>query len=212
MPRVDPLADSVSPRSSGCRASGRRAPSAWPITCSRPRATSVNVLCDAIAPASRTASPIAASAATITDVDPCSYCTASDRDPHQIASSSSRKTSPSIEKTRGFRGRDHVLMGAIAPLHGIGPDGHQIKGLLARVAGGEVAEVILATNPTVEGEATALYLATLLSLGPPADPHCHGCPGRQRPGLRRRVHHVEGDGRTTRDLRARSVHCEIVRL
>ena len=67
-----------------------------------------------------------------------------------------------MERTRGFRGRYHVLMGAIAPLQGIGPDDLKIKGLLARVAAGGVEEVILATNPNVEGEATALYLARLL--------------------------------------------------
>jgi recombination protein RecR len=66
-----------------------------------------------------------------------------------------------IEKTREFRGVYHVLMGALSPLHGIGPDDLKIKGLLARVGSG-VDEVIVATNPTVEGEATALYLARLL--------------------------------------------------
>jgi recombination protein RecR len=67
-----------------------------------------------------------------------------------------------VERTRGFRGRYHVLMGAIAPLQGIGPDELKIKSLLARVGQGGVEEVILATNPNVEGEATALYLAKLL--------------------------------------------------
>jgi recombination protein RecR len=67
-----------------------------------------------------------------------------------------------VEKTRGFRGRYHVLMGAIAPLQGIGPDELKIKSLLARVGQGGVDEVIVATNPNVEGEATALYLARLL--------------------------------------------------
>ena len=66
------------------------------------------------------------------------------------------------EKTREFRGVYHVLMGALSPLHGVGPDDLKIRGLLARVGGGSVDEVILATNPTVEGEATALYLARLL--------------------------------------------------
>ena len=65
-----------------------------------------------------------------------------------------------IERTREFRGVYHVLMGALSPLHGIGPDDLKIKGLLARV--GDGVEVILATNPNVEGEATALYLARLL--------------------------------------------------
>jgi recombination protein RecR len=67
-----------------------------------------------------------------------------------------------IEKTREFKGLYHVLMGALSPLHGIGPDDLRIKGLLERVATGISQEVILATNPTVEGEATAIYLARLL--------------------------------------------------
>jgi recombination protein RecR len=67
-----------------------------------------------------------------------------------------------VEKTRGFRGRYHVLMGAIAPLQGIGPDDLKIKGLLDRVGAGGVEEVIVATNPNVEGEATALYVARIL--------------------------------------------------
>ena len=103
----------------------------------------------------------------ITDVDPCAYCTAADRDGHLICVVEQPENVASVEKTRGFRGRYHVLMGAIAPLQGIGPDDLRIKGLLTRVASGEVTEVILATNPTVEGEATALYLAKLLKpLGP----------------------------------------------
>ena len=65
-------------------------------------------------------------------------------------------------ETREFRGLYHVLMGALSPLHGVGPDDLKIKGLLARVAGGTVEEVYVATNPTVEGEATAIYLARLL--------------------------------------------------
>ncbi len=67
-----------------------------------------------------------------------------------------------IEKTGDFRGVYHVLMGAISPLQGIGPDELKIKGLLARIAEGGVTEIILATNPNVEGETTALYLARLL--------------------------------------------------
>jgi len=67
-----------------------------------------------------------------------------------------------IERTRDFKGGYHVLMGAISPLQGIGPDELKIKGLLSRVEGGTVEEVILATNPNVEGEATAIYLARLL--------------------------------------------------
>jgi recombination protein RecR len=98
----------------------------------------------------------------ITDVDPCAYCTASDRDARLICVVEQPENIGVVEKTRGFRGRYHVLMGAIAPLHGVGPDDLKIKSLLRRIEAGGVEEVILATNPNVEGEATALYLARLL--------------------------------------------------
>jgi recombination protein RecR len=98
----------------------------------------------------------------ITDVDPCRYCTAGDRDSRIICVVEQPENVAAIEKTRGFRGRYHVLMGAIAPLQGIGPDDLKIKGLLSRVGAGGVEEIIVATNPTVEGEATALYLAKLI--------------------------------------------------
>lgn len=101
----------------------------------------------------------------ITEVDPCMYCTSSDRDGRLICVVEQPENIGAVEKTHGFKGRYHVLMGAIAPLQGIGPDDLKIKGLLARVGGGppdDVQEIILATNPTVEGEATALYLARLL--------------------------------------------------
>lgn len=103
----------------------------------------------------------------ITDVDPCSYCTSPDRDGRIVCVVEQPENVSAVERTRGFRGRYHVLMGTISPLQGIGPDDLKIKSLLNRVAAGEIAEVILATNPTVEGEATALYLARLLKpLGP----------------------------------------------
>jgi recombination protein RecR len=98
----------------------------------------------------------------ITDVDPCLYCTAPDRDSRIICVVEQPENVGAIEKTRGFKGRYHVLMGAIAPLQGIGPDDLKIKSLLARVGAGGVEEIIVATNPTVEGEATALYLAKLI--------------------------------------------------
>jgi recombination protein RecR len=98
----------------------------------------------------------------ITDVDPCSYCTAPERDSRIICVVEQPENVSAIEKTRGFKGRYHVLMGAIAPLQGIGPDDLKIKSLLARVGAGGVEEIIVATNPTVEGEATALYLAKLI--------------------------------------------------
>ena len=98
----------------------------------------------------------------ITDADPCAFCTGGDRDHRLICVVEEPVNVTAIEKTRGFRGAYHVLMGALSPLQGIGPDDLKIKGLLARVGAGTVEEVILATNPTVEGEATAIYLAKLL--------------------------------------------------
>ena len=98
----------------------------------------------------------------ITDVDPCFYCTDPGRDARIICVVEQPENVWAVERTRGFRGLYHVLMGAISPLQGVGPDDLKIKGLLSRVADGRVEEVILATNPTVEGEATALYLAKLL--------------------------------------------------
>lgn len=100
--------------------------------------------------------------ANITDTDPCVYCTAPDRDARVICVVEEPANVVAIEKTRDFRGRYHVLMGTLSPLQGIGPDALRIKPLLGRVADGTVQEVILATNPTVEGEATALYLSKLL--------------------------------------------------
>jgi recombination protein RecR len=98
----------------------------------------------------------------ITDVDPCFYCTSPERDVRTICVVEQPENVAGIEKTHGFRGMYHVLMGALSPLHGVGPDDLKIKGLLGRVASGSVEEVILATNPNVEGEATAIYLAKLL--------------------------------------------------
>src|SRR5512140_2602136 len=98
----------------------------------------------------------------ITAVDPCAYCISPERDSRVICVVEQPENVAAVEKTRGFRGRYHVLMGAIAPLQGIGPDELKIKSLLARVGQGGVEEVIVATNPNVEGEATALYLARLL--------------------------------------------------
>ena len=97
----------------------------------------------------------------ITDVDPCAYCSSDARDPRTICVVEEPQNVAAIEKTREFKGLYHVLMGAISPLQGIGPDDLKIKGLLGRIGAG-VDEVILATNPNVEGEATAIYLARLL--------------------------------------------------
>jgi recombination protein RecR len=98
----------------------------------------------------------------ITDTDPCAYCRDEARDRALICVVEEPQNVMAIEKTRDFKGTYHVLGGAISPLQGIGPDELKIKGLLARVGAGGVGEVILATNPNVEGEATAIYLARLL--------------------------------------------------
>jgi recombination protein RecR len=98
----------------------------------------------------------------ITDTDPCYFCTHSGRDQHLICVVEEPENVTAIEKTRDFNGLYHVLMGALSPLHGVGPDDLKIRELLGRVAAGSVEEVILATNPNVEGEATAIYLAKLL--------------------------------------------------
>ena len=97
----------------------------------------------------------------ITDVDPSAICSSDGRDPRIICVVEEPQNVSAIEKTREFKGMYHVLMGALSPLQGIGPDDLKIKGLLGRVNEG-VNEVILATNPNVEGEATAIYLARLL--------------------------------------------------
>ena len=98
----------------------------------------------------------------ITDTDPCAYCDDPARDHRVICVVEEPQNVQVVEKTGGFRGTYHVLLGALSPLQGIGPDDLKIKGLLARIASGGAEEIILATNPTVEGEATAIYLARLL--------------------------------------------------
>lgn len=98
----------------------------------------------------------------ITDTDPCEFCRSSDRDQQVICVVEEPQNVAGIERIGEFKGVYHVLMGAISPLQGIGPDQLKIKGLLARIGEGRVTEVILATNPNVEGETTALYLARLL--------------------------------------------------
>jgi recombination protein RecR len=98
----------------------------------------------------------------ITADDPCALCAGASRDSRVICVVEEPQNVIVVEKTREFRGLYHVLLGVLSPLHGVGPDDLKIKGLLSRVADGGVEEVILATSPTVEGEATALYLARLL--------------------------------------------------
>jgi recombination protein RecR len=97
----------------------------------------------------------------ITDIDPCAFCVDSARDQRVICVVEEPQNVNVVEKTGGFRGVYHVLLGALSPLQGVGPDDLKIKGLLTRIDHGGVEEIILATNPTVEGEATAIYLARL---------------------------------------------------
>jgi len=98
----------------------------------------------------------------ITDVDPCVYCTSPTRNQRLVCVVEEPTNIAAIEKTKHFNGVFHVLHGAISPLHGIGPEQLRIANLISRVDAGNVDEVILATNPTVEGEATAVYLSQQL--------------------------------------------------
>lgn len=97
-----------------------------------------------------------------TDVDPCSICTDSQRDAASICVVEEARDVLTIESIHEHRGLYHVLMGAISPIDGVGPDNLRIASLVERVTRGGVREVILATNPTVEGETTALYLVKVL--------------------------------------------------
>jgi recombination protein RecR len=98
----------------------------------------------------------------IADVDPCVICADSTRDQHSICVVEEPLDVLALERTRGYRGMYHVLHGALSPMDGIGPDDLRIPQLLRRLQGGEIGEVILATNPNVEGDTTAQYLAQLL--------------------------------------------------
>jgi recombination protein RecR len=98
----------------------------------------------------------------LTDVDPCLYCGGPGRNRKTICVVEEATNILSIEKTRQYGGLYHVLGGALSPLGGIGPEKLNIKSLLERLKSGIVEEVIIATNPTVEGEATAMYLSKLL--------------------------------------------------
>ena len=98
----------------------------------------------------------------ITDVDPCVYCSSPTRNQHLVCVVEEPTNIAAIEKTKHFNGVYHVLHGALSPLHGIGPDQLRIGNLIRRVEAGGIEELILATNPTVEGEATATYLSQQL--------------------------------------------------
>ncbi len=113
----------------------------------------------------------------ITDVDPCLYCTDVKRDQSTICVVESSKDVIAIEKTREFSGLYHVLHGAISPMDGIGPDDIRIKELISRLSNTEIKEIIIATNPTIEGEATAMYISRIVSpLGILVSRIAHGIP------------------------------------
>lgn len=99
----------------------------------------------------------------IAETDPCNICSDPGRDRTKIMVVEEPLDVVALEKTRSYRGLYHVLHGAIAPLSNIGPDELHMKELLPRLSNGEVQEIILATNPTMEGEATAMYLKKLLT-------------------------------------------------
>ena len=113
----------------------------------------------------------------LTDEDPCHICSDDRRDKSIICVVEGAKDIIAMERTREYKGLYHVLHGAISPMDNIGPDEIKVKELLNRAYEGEIEEVILATNPTVEGEATALYIAKLLKpLGIKTTRIAHGIP------------------------------------
>jgi recombination protein RecR len=113
----------------------------------------------------------------LTDTDPCAICTSTTRYHNIICVVESPKDIVALERTREFKGLYHVLNGAISPMASIGPEDIKIKELLVRIHEGEVREVILATNPNIEGEATAMYISKLLKpLGIKTTRIAHGIP------------------------------------
>ncbi len=98
----------------------------------------------------------------ITEESPCSICRDPSRDDKSLCVVQDAKDVAAMEKTHEFHGRYHVLHGAISPMEGIGPNDIRIKELVQRVGNSNIEEVIVATNPNVEGEATAMYIARLL--------------------------------------------------
>lgn len=113
----------------------------------------------------------------LTDVDPCNICTSLQRDKGFICVVENPRDIIAIEKTREYKGLYHVLHGAISPMEGIGPEDIKIKELLQRVQKGDIKEVILATNPNIQGEATAMYISKLLKpLGIKTTRLAHGIP------------------------------------
>jgi len=113
----------------------------------------------------------------ITDVDPCIFCSNEKRDQSTICVVESSKDVIAIEKTREYKGLYHVLHGAISPMDGIGPDDIKLKELISRLSDHAIQEIIVATNPTIEGEATAMYISRIVTpLGIDVTRIAHGIP------------------------------------
>ena len=113
----------------------------------------------------------------ITDTDPCPICSNAGRDQSIICVVEDVKDVVAMERTHEFKGVYHVLHGVVSPMNGIGPDDIKVKELLARLMDGQVKEIVLATNPRVEGEATAMYLSKLIKpLGIKVTRIAHGIP------------------------------------
>ncbi|HHV29920.1 recombination mediator RecR [Acetivibrio mesophilus] len=113
----------------------------------------------------------------LTDSDVCSLCNSEKRDSSVICVVEDARDVVAMEKIREFKGLYHVLHGAISPMQGIGPEDIKIKELLARIRDGNISEVIIATNPNIEGEATAMYISKLVKpLGIKTTRIAHGIP------------------------------------
>lgn len=113
----------------------------------------------------------------LTDIDPCAICSSHSRESSMFCVVEDPRDVVAMERTREFKGLYHVLHGAISPMEGIGPEDIKIRELLSRIREGSVKEVILATNPNIEGEATAMYISKLLKpLGIKTTRIAHGIP------------------------------------
>lgn len=139
-------------------------------------ANDVNELANAIVNAKRNIK-YCSTCSNLTDTDPCFICRNTNRDQTTICVVEDPRDVIALEKTKEFQGLYHVLHGSISPMEGIGPEDIKIKELLQRIRELDVAEVILATNPTIEGEATAMYISKLLKpLGIKTTRIAHGIP------------------------------------
>ena len=138
----------------------------------------------------------------LTDVDPCQFCTHPSRSDKVLCVVEESNNILPVEKTHTFNGRYHVLMGSLSPLKGVTPDQLAINSLLQRLQSEAIEEVIVATNPNVEGETTALVSVALDQASRDSgDASCAGSAGGRRPGVRGRSHDGEGTRRPERTVR-----------